>query len=157
MTSSCDQEGRSAGTPSEADGPASDRQIAEASAAIGVSPRVLRYWEQLGVVRPTRGPHGRRHFTRHDLLLMSLIRSLLDEQGGSIGDLRLLRAASERWVAAAARDPLLRIQLLFLRQGSEALFHDLMPGRVPPPPPDPGGGRPHGDGPRRPKPPRPHG
>jgi len=115
--------------------PASDRQIAEASEAIGVSPRVLRYWEQLGVVRPTRGPHGRRHFTRHDLLLMSLVRSLLDEEGRSIGDLRLLRVAADRSVAATATDPLLRLQLLFLRQASEALFQELMAQRVPPPGP----------------------
>ncbi|HVA22371.1 MAG TPA: helix-turn-helix domain-containing protein [Candidatus Micrarchaeia archaeon] len=127
---------------------ATDRQIAEASAAVGVSPRVVRYWEQLGVVRPTRGPHGRRHFTRHDLLLMSLIRALLDEEGASIGDLRLLREAAERQVAGAMVDPLLRVQLLFMRQAAEAPFLDLMAARIPPPLPGRGGRVDHGTGPR---------
>ncbi len=119
----------------------SDRQIAEASRSIGVSPRVLRYWEQLGVIRPSRGPGGRRHFTRHDLLAMALMRSLQEESGVSIGELSLLREASEREVAAAMRDPLLRLRLLFLRQAAEPLFHDLVDEQVPGPPPPPRGPR----------------
>ncbi len=128
------------------DDAAAERRIAEASAAVGVSSRVLRYWEQLGVVRPSRGPHGRRHFTRHDLLLMTLIRSLLEDEAASIGDLRLLRETAEREVAAAASDPLLRLQLLFKRQASEALFHGLMAQQVPPPGSAGVGGPPAGAG-----------
>jgi len=115
----------------------SGRQIAEASRAIGVSPRVLRYWEELGVIRPTRGPGGRRHFTRHDLLAMALMRSLQEESGVSVGELRLLREATEREVAAAMRDPLLRLRLLFLRQAAEPRLRDLVDLHVPGPPPPP--------------------
>ena len=125
-----------------------DRQrlIADASREIGVSARVLRYWEQLGVVRPSRDPRGRRHFSRHDLLAMSLIQELLESTGASISDLRLLREMAEREVEAALQDPLTRLRLLFQRQAAEPQFHQLIAERLPPgPPPE-----------RDPRPPLPH-
>ena len=125
-----------------------DRQrlIADASREIGVSARVLRYWEQLGVVRPSRDPRGRRHFSRHDLLAMALIQELLDSTGASISDLRLLREMAEREVEAALRDPLTRLRLLFQRQAAEPHFHRLIAERLPPRlPPE-----------RGPRPPLPH-
>lgn len=109
------------------------RLIAEASAQVGVSPRVLRYWEQLGVVRPSRDPHGRRHFSRHDLLAMTLIQELLDSTQTSISDLRLVRELAEREVEAALADPLTRLKLLFQRQAAEFRFHELIEERIPPP------------------------
>lgn len=118
----------------ERDDESSDqRLIADASAQVGVSPRVLRYWEQLGVVRPSRDPHGRRHFTRHDLLAMTLIQELLDATQTSISDLRLVRELAEREVEAALGDPLTRLKLLFQRQAAEPRFHELIEQRVPPP------------------------
>jgi DNA-binding transcriptional MerR regulator len=121
-----------------------DRQrlIADASREIGVSARVLRYWEQLGVVRPSRDPRGRRHFSRHDLLAMSLIEELLESTGASISDLRLLREMAEREVEAALRDPLTRLRLLFQRQAAEPQFHQLIAERLPPRPPPEGERRP---------------
>ncbi len=110
------------------------RLIADASREIGVSARVLRYWEQLGVVRPSRDPRGRRHFSRHDLLAMALIQELLGSTGASISDLRLLREMAEREVEAALRDPLTRLRLLFQRQAAEPHFHRLIAERLPPPP-----------------------
>ena len=114
-----------------------DRQrlIADASREIGVSARVLRYWEQLGVVRPSRDPRGRRHFSRHDLLAMALIQELLESTGASISDLRLLREMAEREVEAALQDPLTRLRLLFQRQAAEPYFHQLIAERLPPGPP----------------------
>ncbi|MHB1575963.1 MAG: MerR family transcriptional regulator [Candidatus Dormibacteria bacterium] len=109
----------------------SDRRIAEASRQVGVSPRVLRYWEQSGVVRPSRDPAGRRHFNRHDLLAISLIRELLDSSETSISDLRLIRELAEREVTAAMADPLTRLRLLFQRQAAEEGFHRLIDAAVP--------------------------
>lgn len=126
----------------EAEG-SDQRLIAEASTQVGVSPRVLRYWEQLGVVRPSRDPKGRRHFSRHDLLAMTLIQELLETTQASISDLRLVREVAEREVEAALSDPLTRLKLLFQRQAAEPHFHDLIEERVPgpgspgPPPPPP--------------------
>ena len=135
-----------------------DRQrlIADASREIGVSARVLRYWEQLGVVRPSRDPRGRRHFSRHDLLAMALIQELLETTGASISDLRLLREMAEREVEAALRDPLTRLRLLFQRQAAEPHFHLLIAERLPPRPPpssDPRPPLPHRGEPPLPPPP----
>lgn len=57
-------------------GDSPDRRMAEASGEIGLSPRVPRYWERIGVVKPSRDPAGRRHFSRHDLLLIPLVREV---------------------------------------------------------------------------------
>jgi DNA-binding transcriptional MerR regulator len=124
----------------------SDRRIAEASEQVGVSPRVLRYWEQLGVVRPSRGPGGTRHFNRHDLLAMSLVRELLAASNTSISDLRLIRVVAEKEVAAAMADPLTRLKLLFQRQAAEEAFHPLLDELVP----GPRGPRPPSAGPADP-------
>jgi len=110
-----------------------DRQIADASRQIGVSPRVLRYWEQLGVVKPSRDPSGRRHFSRHDLLAMALVKELLDGPNTSISDLRLVREVAELEVKAAMADPLTRLKLLFQRQAAEEGFRSLMELRLPAP------------------------
>jgi DNA-binding transcriptional MerR regulator len=132
----------------------SDRRMAEASGEIGLSPRVLRYWERIGVVKPSRDPAGRRHFSRHDLLLMALIREVVGDSHTSISDLRLVRELAEREVVAAMADPLTRLRLLFLRQEAEPYFRELMEEFVPPPhrgsgPAGPGGGPP-GPGPAGP-------
>lgn len=132
--------------------------IADASRKIGVSARVLRYWEQLGVVRPSRDPRGRRHFSRHDLLAMALIQELIETTGASISDLRLLREVAKREVDAALQDPLTRLQLLFQRQEAEPHFRRLIDERLPagpPPPREPGPPLAHRDGP--PLPPHPRG
>jgi DNA-binding transcriptional MerR regulator len=117
---------------SHSDPDQSDRQIAEVSRQVGVSPRVLRYWEQSGVVKPSRDPAGRRHFNRHDLLTIALIRQLLEASETSIADLRLVRELAEREVAAAMSDPLTRLRLLFQRQAAEEGFHQLIEAMVPP-------------------------
>jgi DNA-binding transcriptional MerR regulator len=106
--------------------------MAEASGEVGVSPRVLRYWERLGVIRPSRDPAGRRHFSRHDLLLMALIRETLAASESSISDLRLVRELAEREVVAAMADPLIRLKLLFSRQEAEPYFRELLDRLVPP-------------------------
>lgn len=123
---------RNAPTPPD-DNRDQQRLIADASREIGVSPRVLRYWEELGVVRPSRDPRGRRHFSRHDLLAMALIRDLIEGTGASISDLRLLREVAERETAAALGDPLTRLRLLFQRQAAEPHFHQMIEDRLPPP------------------------
>jgi DNA-binding transcriptional MerR regulator len=122
----------------------SDRRMAEASGEIGLSPRVLRYWERIGVVKPSRDPAGRRHFSRHDLLLMALVREVVGDSETSISDLRLVRELAEREVVAAMADPLTRLKLLFLRQEAEPYFRELMAEFVHPPDHRPGPAAPAG-------------
>jgi DNA-binding transcriptional MerR regulator len=60
--------------------------IGEVSELCGVKPHVLRYWEQEFVeLSPVKRRGNRRYYQRHDVLMIRQIRSLLYEQGYTIG------------------------------------------------------------------------
>jgi DNA-binding transcriptional MerR regulator len=60
--------------------------IGEVSELCGVKPHVLRYWEQeFSEIKPVKRRGNRRYYQRHDVLIIRQIRSLLYEQGYTIG------------------------------------------------------------------------
>ncbi|HZJ95575.1 MAG TPA: MerR family transcriptional regulator [Thiopseudomonas sp.] len=70
--------------------------IGETSELCAVKPHVLRYWEQefeelAGIKR--RG--NRRYYQRHDVLMIRQIRSLLYDQGFTIGGARQRLSSGE--------------------------------------------------------------
>jgi len=63
--------------------------IGEVSELCGVKPHVLRYWEQeFTELSPVKRRGNRRYYQRHDVLMIRQIRSLLYEQGYTIGGAR---------------------------------------------------------------------
>ncbi|MFW2371976.1 MAG: MerR family transcriptional regulator [Gammaproteobacteria bacterium] len=63
--------------------------IGEVSDLCGVKPHVLRYWEQeFTQLKPVKRRGNRRYYQRHDVILIRQIRSLLYEQGFTIGGAR---------------------------------------------------------------------
>jgi DNA-binding transcriptional MerR regulator len=55
-----------------------------------VKPHVLRYWEtEFPSLKPVKRRGNRRYYQRHDVLMVRQIRSLLYEQGYTIGGARL--------------------------------------------------------------------
>ncbi|MDP2902380.1 MAG: MerR family transcriptional regulator [Methylovulum sp.] len=63
--------------------------IGEVSELCGVKPHVLRYWEQeFTELNPVKRRGNRRYYQRHDVLMIRQIRSLLYEQGYTIGGAR---------------------------------------------------------------------
>ncbi len=63
--------------------------IGEVSDLCAVKPHVLRYWEQeFHHLKPVKRRGNRRYYQRHDVLLIRQIRSLLYEQGYTIGGAR---------------------------------------------------------------------
>ncbi|MGH8397295.1 MAG: MerR family transcriptional regulator [Gammaproteobacteria bacterium] len=63
--------------------------IGEVSELCGVKPHVLRYWEQeFSHLKPVKRRGNRRYYQRHDVLVIRQIRSLLYEQGFTIGGAR---------------------------------------------------------------------
>jgi DNA-binding transcriptional MerR regulator len=63
--------------------------IGEVSDLCGVKPHVLRYWEQeFPQLKPVKRRGNRRYYQRHDVLIIRQIRSLLYEQGFTIGGAR---------------------------------------------------------------------
>jgi len=63
--------------------------IGEVSELCSVKPHVLRYWEQeFPSLKPVKRRGNRRYYQRHDVMLIRQIRSLLYEQGYTIGGAR---------------------------------------------------------------------
>lgn len=88
--------------------------IQNAAAASGLPPKTIRYYEEIGLVRPARGANGYRAFAERDLHKLNFLaraRSL----GFSIEDCRTLlalyedRGRSSAEVKRVARETLTRI------------------------------------------------
>jgi DNA-binding transcriptional MerR regulator len=63
--------------------------IGEVSELCMVKPHVLRYWEQeFPQLKPVKRRGNRRYYQRHDVEMIRSIRSLLYEQGFTIGGAR---------------------------------------------------------------------
>ena len=63
--------------------------IGEVSQLCGVKPHVLRYWEQeFPQLKPVKRRGNRRYYQRQDVMLIRQIKSLLYEQGFTIGGAR---------------------------------------------------------------------
>ncbi len=64
--------------------------IGEVSDLCAVKPHVLRYWEQeFPSLKPVKRRGNRRYYQRHDVLVIRQIRTLLYEEGFTIGGARL--------------------------------------------------------------------
>lgn len=64
--------------------------IGEVSELCDVKPHVLRYWEQeFPTLNPVKRRGNRRYYQRQDVIIIRQIRSLLYEQGFTIGGARL--------------------------------------------------------------------
>lgn len=64
--------------------------IGEVSELCDVKPHVLRYWEQeFPQLKPVKRRGNRRYYQRADVMIIRTIRSLLYEQGYTIGGARL--------------------------------------------------------------------
>jgi len=121
---------------------------------IGVTPRVLRYWEEQQLISPTR-EHGKLRYSPRDLAIASLIRRLLDA-GAGVEGIRMLKRLAERDVRRAAAtgeetalaEEALRIlyQRKAFREETGMAEEHYPEGRPPPPPPPPRGPHrpPHG-------------
>jgi DNA-binding transcriptional MerR regulator len=120
---------------------------------VGVTPRVLRYWEEQGLISPTR-EHGKLRFSPRDVAIAALIRRLL-EAGVGIDGIRMLKRLAERDIrhssgagdVTALTEQALRI--LYQRKAfreETGMDEEHYPEGKPPPPPH--GGPPPGPGPR---------
>jgi len=126
---------------------------------VGVTPRVLRYWEEQGLISPTR-EHGKLRYSPRDVAIARLIRRLLDA-GSGIDGVRMLKRLAERDIrrsSSAGNETALTeeaLRILYQRKAfreETGMDEEQYPeGKPPPPPPPPHGGPPHGPG-ARPRP-----
>ena len=70
--------------------------IGEVSELCAVKPHVLRYWEQeFPQLKPVKRRGNRRYYQRQDVMMIRQIRSLLYEQGYTIGGARQMLEGNE--------------------------------------------------------------
>ncbi len=122
---------------------------------VGVTPRVLRYWEEQGLISPTR-EHGKLRYSPRDVAIAGLIRRLL-AAGIGVEGVRMLKRIAERDVQrssgagdeTALMEEALRIlyQRKAFREETGMDEEHYPEGHRPPPRP------PHVSPPRGPKPP----
>ena len=117
---------------------------------IGVTPRVLRYWEEQQLISPTR-EHGKLRYSPRDLAIAGLIRRLLDV-GAGVEGIRMLKRLAERDVrraAATGEEAALAeeaLRILYQRKAfreETGTDEEHYPRAMPPPPPPPPAGPPH--------------
>lgn len=106
---------------------------------VGVSPRVLRYWEEQGIISPSI-EHGRRRYSPRDEAIARLVRRLLEVTGCGVDGIKTLRRLAERDVRAAGGDDAalaeVALRLLYMRKAFRELagVDDERLGAPPPPP-----------------------
>ena len=96
--------------------------IGEVAELCDVKPHVLRYWEQeFPQLKPVKRRGNRRYYQRHDVLLIRQIRSLLYEQGYTIGGARQMLEGDD------AKDDVNRSQQIIrqVRMELEEILHVL--------------------------------
>ena len=111
---------------------------------VGVTPRVLRYWEEQGLISPTR-EHGRLRYSPRDVAIARLIRTVL-QAGTGIEGVRMLKRLAERDIrgrAAAGDEAALAeeaLRILYQRKAfreETGMDEEHYPQGNPPPPPPP--------------------
>lgn len=112
---------------------------------IGVTPRVLRYWEEQGLISPSR-EHGRLRYSPRDLAIARLIRRLIEAGVGveGVGMLKRLAERDVRRSASSGEQTALAeeaLRILYQRKAFRevtGMDEEHYPeGRPPPPPPAP--------------------
>src|SRR5438445_1754785 len=118
--------------------------------SIGVTPRVLRYWEEQGLISPTR-EHGKLRYSPRDLAIARLIRRLIDA-GVGVEGLRMLKRLAERDVrrsGGSGEETALveeALRILYQRKAfreETGMDEEHFPEGHPPTPPPPPPGRPN--------------
>ncbi len=82
------------------------RTIGELSAALGIRPHVLRYWEeQFPMLRPLKRSGNRRYYRREDVALVEAIDRLVNGQGYTLKGARQVIEDGRTRIAEDAPDP----------------------------------------------------
>ena len=98
--------------------------IGEVSDLCAVKLHVLRYWEQeFPQLKPLKRRGNRRYYQRHDIILIRQIRSLLYEEGYTIGGARRRLSGTDAKEDANQSQQLIRQMCSELESVLELLRH----------------------------------
>ncbi|MET9490898.1 MerR family transcriptional regulator [Nocardia sp. NPDC006630] len=101
-----------------------DMKIGDAAAALGIEAHVLRHWESVGLLQPSRSPSGHRSYDENILDVARLILKL-QRTGLSLGQIRQLGvgAHDERLTLIAEKRAEIQEQIVLLRATDRFLQH----------------------------------
>jgi DNA-binding transcriptional MerR regulator len=122
---------------------------------VGVSPRVLRYWEEQGLISPST-EHGRLRYSPRDEAIARLVKRLLELTDSGVDGVKMLKDLVDRDVQGSAGDEIgmtqAALRSLYARKAFRELtgVDDERLGAPPPPGPHP---HPKRHGPKRQHPP----
>jgi hypothetical protein len=109
---------------------------------VGVSPRVLRYWEEQGIISPSTD-HGRLRYSPRDEAIARLVKRLLELTDCGVDGIKMLRHIAELEVRGSAVDEVglteAALRSLYTRKAFRELagVDDERLGAPPPPGPRP--------------------
>ncbi len=75
--------------------------IEEAAQQIGISPRMLRYWENLGLIFPQRTPGNQRRYSREEIRILSVVRQLTEDYEMSTAEIAVIQKLGCKEIALA--------------------------------------------------------
>ncbi len=75
--------------------------IEEVAERVGVSPRMLRYWEDLELIFPKRTEGKQRRYSSEEIRILSLIRQLTEEFEMSTAEIRVIQKLGCKELALA--------------------------------------------------------
>ncbi|MGN5378031.1 MerR family transcriptional regulator [Streptomyces sp. MUSC 14] len=104
-------------------------RIGELSRRTGVSQRSLRYYEEQGLLTPTRLPNGYRDYDEHTVTTVRRIQVLLSAGLGTSTVAEILPCAVDDSVVLSGRCPELIDGLAKERRRINAAIHDLITAR----------------------------
>jgi DNA-binding transcriptional MerR regulator len=122
---------------------------------VGVTPRVLRYWEDQGLISPSR-EHGKLRYSPRDMAIARLTKRLMDS-GIGVEGIQMLKELSERDIRRAAKtgdETLLletALRVLYQRKAfreATGMDEEHYPEGRPPPPVHGPGPKAHGPAPK---------
>jgi DNA-binding transcriptional MerR regulator len=94
--------------------------IDEVSQEVGISSRMLRYWEDLGLVFPKRTPGNQRRYSREEVRILTIIRQLTEYYEMSTAEIAIIQKLGCKEIAltklksseASGNDPVWQMILL---------------------------------------------
>ncbi|MCU1643806.1 MAG: hypothetical protein JWN03_4081 [Nocardia sp.] len=101
-----------------------EMKIGDAAAALGIEAHVLRHWESVGLLQPSRSPSGHRSYDENDLDVARLILKL-QRTGLSLGQIRQLGLGEYdgRLALIADKRSEIQEQIVLLRATDRFLEH----------------------------------
>lgn len=70
--------------------------ISIAASILGVKTHTLRYYERIGVVRPSRSPGNIRLYSERDIAQLRRVKTLMDDMGVNMAGVEVILRISER-------------------------------------------------------------